>query len=216
MRSASGSNRTAGCLVAAALAVFLLVSPARATPQDDYATGLQSYRSGDIVGALPALRRSADAGHAAAQAQLAEILDAAEFDEQAVVYYRKSAAQNHVEGQFGLGSMYAKGEGVERDPQQARLWLARAAEQGHAQAINVLAHAYMNGGLGVSDEERSSEAALAWLKRAAANNYLPILDYLAASYRSGRFGVVDLQLAGQYEAQSKKLRGVDKRRGKKK
>ncbi len=217
MSGRSWAQGVATAVIAAAAVLLVVMAEAHADADDDYRIGLQAYRSGDVVGSMPVLRRAADAGHAAAQALFADILDASDFNEQAVEYYRKSAAQNHPNGQFGLGSMYAAGEGVKRDPDEARQWITRAAEQGHEQAINVIAHAYMSGALGVTEREQNTETALTWIKRAAANKYVPAIQFLASSYRSGRFGVVDVALAEQFEAQARTVRGIkDRPRGKKK
>lgn len=217
MSNRSWTQSVATAVIAAAAVLFIVMTGAHAAADDDYRNGLQAYRTGDVVGSMPPLRRAADAGHAAAQALLADILDASDFNEEAVEYYRKSASQNHPNGQFGLGSMYAAGEGVKRDPEEARRWITRAAEQGHEQAINVVAHAYMGGALGVAEHEQNTETALTWIKRAAANKYVPAIQFLANSYRSGRFGVVDVALAEQFEAQARTARGIkDRPRGKKK
>jgi len=122
-----------GARVLRALGVLLVWHAcfAWAAPEDDFRAGSQAYRTGDVVQAMALLKRSADAGHAPSQSLLAYILDKAEFDEDAVAYYRKAAAQGDAEGEFGLGSMYAAGEGVKRDRAEARKWITRAAEKGH-------------------------------------------------------------------------------------
>lgn len=195
--------------VAAVLAISTLLIALRAVaaPEDDYLGGRRSYLSGDVVGAMSTLKRAADAGHAAAQALLADILDKAEFNEEAVGYYRKSAEQGNPEGQYGLGSMYASGEGIARDPEQARRWMVLAAEQGHAQAINVLAQAYIGGELGIDKKERTGETALRWIRKAAGNRYIPALEFLASAYRTGWFGMTDASEAERLDAQLKQARG---------
>ena len=103
---------------------LLLAGPflglAYAGPEEDFAAGMVSYRRADFVTAMPALRKAADAGHSQAQAVLASILDAAESDEEAVAYYRKSAAAGNLDGIFGLGTMLANGEGVKKDAREAK------------------------------------------------------------------------------------------------
>ena len=76
--------------------------------------------------AMLGLRKAADAGHAKAQARLAEILDASDYNEEAFAYYRKSADQGDVDGVFGLASMYAVGEGTKKDPAEAYKTAAEA------------------------------------------------------------------------------------------
>lgn len=201
------------CVLASA-SVTALASPAS---DEDYQKGLKAYQSDDVMGAMPLLKRSADAGHAGAQAVLAYILDKAELDEEAIAYYRKAAEQGNPDGQFGLGSMYSAGEGVKRDLGEARRWTTKAAEQGHTQAINVLAQAYLSGDLGVTEEERKGAQALSWIRRAADNNYIPALEALSGAYRTGGYGLApDAQQADKLAATVRQLKGLGKDgRGKK-
>jgi hypothetical protein len=57
--------------------------------------------------------------------------------QEALEWYRKSAALGNAEAQSNLGSMYANGEGVPQDDIEAVKWLLKAAEQGmtHAQYL---------------------------------------------------------------------------------
>ncbi len=117
--------------------------------------------------------------------------------------------------------MYAAGEGVKRDPAEARKWIARAAEKGHATAINALAEAYIKGGLGVEDTQRNSAEALRWVRRSADSGYVPAMEQLAVAYRSGTYGLaVDPKQAVALDAKVRAARGVaekgvEKKKGKK-
>lgn len=192
-----------------------------AAPEDDFRAGSQAFREGDVVQAMAVLKKSADAGHAPSQALLAYILDKAEFNEEAIAYYRKAAAQGDKDGEFGLGAMYAAGEGVKRDPAEARKWIARAAEKGHATAINALAEAYIKGGLGIDENQRNNAEALVWVRRAADSGYVPAMEQLAAAYRSGTYGLaVDSAQATALDAKIRAARGIaekgaEKKKGKK-
>ncbi len=198
------------------LALALVVSaPVFAGPPEDFATGAKSYAAGDVVGSMPLLRRSADAGHAPAQVLLAEILDRSEFDEEAVVYYRKAAEQGSADGQFGLGSMYSIGEGLKKDVSAARRWITLAADQGHKQAVGVMAQAFIAGQLGVSDQERQGEEARRWIRKAADLGYLPAVDALVLAYRNGAPGLdADAAEADRWQAKANELRGVRPASGK--
>lgn len=189
----------------------ILGGSAVADAEEDYQAGLKSHRVGDIVGAMPPLRRAALVGHAKAQALLADILDRTDFDIDAVELYRKSAAQGDLDGMFGLGTMLVSGEGVKKDIPEGRGWIQKAAEQGHLQAINVMAQAYLKAELGFTANDRNTPEALAWVKRAAANDYLPAIDALSAAYAAGNdFGLaVDRSLAEQYQAQANRIRNVE-------
>lgn len=183
---------------------------ALAAPEDDFRAGEKSYLAGDVVGAMPPLRRAADAGHAKAQALYGYILDKAEFNEDAAKYFRLAADQGNADGQYGLGAMYAAGEGVSRDADAARQWNERAASQGHAQAINALAQAFLAGQLGFQPEAADAKG-VDWVRKAADRGFLPALDWLAKGYRAGRFGAVDVAQAEKIEARMRELRADSRR-----
>lgn len=186
----------------------LLVGHVHAGAPEDFEAGRKAYRSGDIVGAMAPLKRAAEAGHAAAQALYAHILDRSEVDEEAVEWFRKSAMQNDPDGQYGYGSMLAAGEGVKRDLAAARMWIEKAAEQGHLLAVNLLAQSYVSGQLGISETERTSPQALVALKRAADLDFLPAIDALAQAYSKGGYGVTpDAVTAEKYAHRARDLRG---------
>lgn len=206
--------------VARLLCVILLGcsgSLAWAGPDEDYKTGAKMYAVGDMLGAMPIIKKAADDGHAAAQALYADMILAGDAgDEQALSYFRKSAEQGNAEGQFGLGSMYASGEGVKRDLAEGRKWVTKAAEQGHHAAINEMALAYMTGGLGITDDARKSEQALRWIRQAADNNFLSAIREMVKAYRQGEYGLApDVKLADQWAARERKVTGaLPGRRGK--
>jgi TPR repeat protein len=201
--------------------LLLWAATAWAAPEDDYRDGAQAYRMGDVVQAMARLKKPADAGHAPSQALLAYILDKAEFNDEAIAYYRKAAAQGNADGEFGLGSMYASGEGVARDYAEARKWITRAAEKGNAGAINALAQAYLGGELGIAERDRGGADALRWITRASDGGFLPAMERLAQAYRTGGYGLaVDAKAAEALEAKVRAARGVaakaDTKGGKKK
>jgi TPR repeat protein len=202
------------------LAVFLALQAwtASGAPDEDFRAGSQAYRRGDVVQAMDLLRKSADAEYAPAQSLLAYILDKSGASEEAVAYYRKAAAQGDADGEFGLGSMYAAGEGVKRDPAEARKWVTRAAEKGHAGAVNTLALAYIKGDLGIEESQRKGDEALRWVRRASDSGYLPAMEHLALAYRTGAHGLeVDVREADALDARVRAARGAaDKRAAKRK
>jgi TPR repeat protein len=152
-------------------ALSLAPSTAGAAPQDDTDRAEQSLRDGDLITAMALLRKAADLGHAPAQARLADLLDVAEQDAQAVALYRKAAEQGHAAGEFGLGRMLAQGEGVARDPAQALQWIQRAAAQNHVPAIEWVARAHRSGELGLprdAQEAARLEARAKSLRSAAS------------------------------------------------
>ena len=64
---------------------------------------------------------------------------------------------------LNLGWMYANGEGVEQDKEEAVKWYRKAAEQGNADAQNTLGVMYDKG----EGVEQDKEEAVKWFRKAA-------------------------------------------------
>lgn len=197
-------------VVAVAFAMAWPALPAgAATPEEGFREARKIFVRGDVVGAMPLLRKAADAGHAEAQVLLAQILDKAEFDTEAIAYFRKAALQGSAEGEFGLGSMYAGGEGTARDEREALRWYRLAAGRGHDRAILVLALAHLRGDLGLTDRRHDDPQARLWIMKAAEKGDLQAMGGLAAALRNGDFGFSkDPVQASDWEAKINKLRGI--------
>ncbi len=194
-------------VAAVTLATLALAAAYAATPEEDYKRGEQAYLTGDVMGAMSALRRAADQGHAPAQALLGEILDRAELDEEAVVYYRKAAEQGYAPGETSLGTMYLAGEGVPKDFRQAVFWLTKAAEREYGPAIVELAQALMDASS--TGEGAAAEAAtvLHWVRKSADLGYLPAVERLASAYAAGELGLSpDAMQAQAWAAKAQELR----------
>lgn len=209
-------------VVVVVLSFGIGIDLAQAGVDEDFALGNTSYLGGDFATAMPLLRKAADAGHAQAQAALASLLDTSGADEEAVAYYRKSAAAGNMDGVFGLATMLAAGEGVKKDAQEARTLFVRAAEGGHKQAVIVMAQAYIRGELEIPDEQRNGKEALKWINLAADQGFVPALAVLEQAYRSGGYGLaVDLASADLVKQKIDKILGVketkkSRRRGERK
>ena len=148
--------------------------------------GFEAWQAGDMMGALKHYHVAAGAGIALAQAKLGYIYDQSNDDEKAVHWYEKASNQNHPDGEFGLGEMYAKGEGVEQDLDIAVEMFMRAAVGGHAQARRVLANAYEHGAL---DREISKAEAMRWLTLAANSGDVSAIERMVSLYTNGGLGV---------------------------
>lgn len=169
-----------------------------ADPDAAMQAGLDAWQAGDMIGALQHYHVAAEAGIALAQAKLGYIYDQSNDDEKAVHWYREAAAQQHPDGEFGLGEMYAKGEGVDQDFEIAVEMYMRAAVNGHAQAQRVLANAYEHGALG---REVSRAEALRWLTLAANGGDISAMRRMASLYTDGGLGVTpDPARAEQWQA----------------
>lgn len=163
------------------LLLLIFQLPVYADPITDMKNGEAAFGRADIVSAIGWFRKAAEDGYAPAQARLAGLLDYSESNEEALTWYQKAAEQNNADGQYGLASMYAAGEGTERDYQQAIKWFSNAAEQGHSQAIRALVSAYETGGLGL---EIDKSKAVEILNKAAVLNDSWAKDRLHNIYRS--------------------------------
>lgn len=140
-----------------------LAATALAGPAEDTERAEQTYRSGDVVGAVVLLRGAANANYAPAQVRLAAILDAAEEDAAALDLYRKAAAQGDAAGEYGVGLMHAKGEGTRKDGAEALRWYRQAAAKNYLPAVEAIAWAYLTGDLGLARDAKEAEA---WGERA--------------------------------------------------
>ena len=96
--------------------------------------------------------------------------------------YKKLAEQGNASAQFNLGFMYANGQGVPKDDQQAVAWYRKAAEQGNASAQLNLGFMY-DKGQGVSKDEQQ---AAAWYLKAAEQGGASAQFNLGHMYRTGR------------------------------
>jgi len=186
--------RYANMLVAAALAAAGTAAEAQTT--DEFlAAGREAHNKGDLIGAMAAYREAAAGGSAEAQVWLAWFLDHAEENDEAVSWYRAAAEQGDAGGMAGLAEMYAKGEGVERDPARARELFEQAAEAGHVTSMIVLAAAWENGGLGLTaDDSRAGE----WLLRAASEGDIQSMERVAAAYEAGGLGLAEDRTQADY------------------
>jgi len=202
------------CLGTAAILLYSAASLAGV--DDDFREALGLYQRGDVVTAITKLRPGANAGHAASQALLADILEGAGITEEAIGWYRKAADAGHLDAMFVLGSFYATGHGVARDDGRGRELVLRAAQGDHKGAINYVAQAVIAGTLGFSPLSADDKSGLSWVRQSAANGHLPAVEYLARAYRNGAFGEVDLKQAEAFEAKAEQIRYAGRKKPTKK
>lgn len=156
MKLACQSPIVARCVFA--LAALCALGSAAAGPVEDVQQAETSLHSGDVYTAMGLLRKAADQNNALAQARLADLLHAAEFDKEALVLYQKAADQGEPAGEFGLGRSYADGTGVPRDAALALEWYRKAEKKNHAPALDALARAYRTGDLGLAKNLEQANA----------------------------------------------------------
>jgi TPR repeat protein len=102
--------------------------------------------------------------------------------EQALVWYKKSAAQGYAHAQYKLGFIYDIGRGVEKNPSAAIKWYSKAAEQGLSGAQYNLGLMYESG-RGVDQDDQH---AFLWFKKAAEQEYWDAQTKLSEMYYCGR------------------------------
>ena len=97
-------------IVISLLVMFLAVSPALATPQEDFDKGEIADAAGNYKQAVKWYRKAAEQGFAEAQFYLgwmyAEGQGVAEDYKQAAKWYRQAAEQGHAKAQNNLGVRY--------------------------------------------------------------------------------------------------------------
>lgn len=76
---------------------------------------------------------------------------------------RTRAASGEVKAQLDLAHRYRDGKGVEKDEAEAMQWAHRAADQGNADAMDFVGHAYLRGAV----VKRNPEVAFVYFKAAA-------------------------------------------------
>ncbi len=151
------------------------------------------YLNGDGVAqdygeALRYLTRSANAGNAVAQNNLAYMYAVGKGVEKnhqkAVEWGMKSAMQGNAQAQLSVAGAYKRGEGVEQDYEKAFEWMEKAAMQGDAVAQNELGIAYELG----EGVERDYNKAIEWYQKSAAQGFQIAQQNLARFYEAPSAG----------------------------
>ena len=162
----------------------------RTEAEENYRRGVQ-LAEGDGVpknyaAATEFYRKAAQAGHAAAQYDLAYLyengLGVAQDCKQAAFWYRKSAEQGDAEAQNNLGALYAKGEGVPRSDAQALHWYRLAAQQEDPEGISNLGTMYLQG----RAVKRDFVQAFELFRKSANLGYAVAQNNLALMYANGQ------------------------------
>jgi uncharacterized protein len=209
--------------VAVAVLVFFVALSAGAAPtetevEEAYKKGQADWDRGDPVSAMPKLKIAADGGHPAAQALYGYVLDQADNDAEAAAYYRKGAAQNNPDALYGLGAFTVSGDGdVPVDLKTARDLFIRAGDQGHVASISVMVQAFLNGGLGLTEEERAGADAVYWFKKGADIRHPQALERLIDANRNGKLGLaLNKEEADRLQLKLQEITGIDPANVKKK
>ena len=191
----------------AAQSIAEAIKAGTATPEQYFEAADAADKADDMIAATHLYRLAAEGGHAKAQARIAFIFFDSGYVDEALEFFRKAAEQGNTDGMYGIGMITAGGVGG--GVAEARKWFTLAAEKGHVLALQKVADAYRNGGLGLDEAARSGPDALLWIKRAADADYVPAVKALASAYRSGQYGLaVDAKQADDLDAKANRLSGV--------
>lgn len=185
-------------LLHALLILQLLICPsAFADAKTDGEKGIEQYRQGNLIEGMQLLHKSAQKGYAPAQVTLAFILDQSEQNREAFHWYQQAADQNDARGLFGLGTMYAKGEGVEKNTRKAGKLIEKSARMDHIPAMLEYANALEFGRLGF--ETNQPEAAIWYLKAAEAGDH-DSMRRMRDAYLNGQLGLpIDLVKSAEWD-----------------
>lgn len=153
----------------------------------------------DLERAVFYFRQSAEQKFAPALVQLGHCHDAGrgvERDEEAALrYFKEAALHGSGAGMLQVAVYHEQGKGgLTADPVESARWLIRAAEAGHALAMNELALRYKDGNGVLKD----LTAAAAWLDKAVALHALPAAQVnLGSMFEMGMGVPQSYQRAGE-------------------
>lgn len=163
---------------------------------------------------LQPLQQQAQAGNADSQYQLALRYgdDAFQDFPLAAHWMHTAAQQGHAAAQFALFTLYSKGQGVDRNPEQALQWLLSAASRQHADALRFFMRRYADREIDPQQFPRAAALfaanfflfpeyqdpyapppSMTKLQNAAFQGELPSLYLLALAYCEGQGITQDLE-----------------------
>lgn len=129
-----------------------------AGPAEDVKAAETALREGDLPTAFGLLRKASDQDYPLAQARLGDLLRAAEFEQEAVVMFKKAADRGEPAGEVSLGRAYADGAGVKADPEAALALFRKAEAKNYGPVYDILARAHRAGTLGLpKDLEKAKD-----------------------------------------------------------
>lgn len=140
----------------------------------------------DSAEAAKYFRKSAEAGFAPAQYNLATLYERGEGVKQdmaeALKLYQKAADQGFEYAMNNLGTIYDHGKGVKRDEAEAFKWYKLAADRGMPMAMDNVGNMYAYG----RSVKQNDAEAFKWFEKAATAGDPKAMYDLGAFYVSGR------------------------------
>ena len=162
-------------IISLALAVISSLTMAGGVASAPVATTAPTMTAKPVV-APPAVVLNAEAGAVA--------YEAGDYDKARRIW-QPLAEKGDARALRGLGKMYEKGRGVDRDFETALKWYRPAAEKGDAESQYRLSVGY-GYGLGIKKDEAK---ALEWLQKAAENGQKRAQRSLGEGYEKGMNGL---------------------------
>ncbi|HDR1349234.1 TPA: sel1 repeat family protein, partial [Pasteurella multocida] len=129
------------------------------------------------------LLNQAKLGNAKSQRQLGVYYEDNGAYSEAFYWFKKSAEQGYVIGQYNLAHCYLKGSGISKDLSKAFYWFEQAASQNDSPAQYNLGTMYLNGEGVIKDIQKG----IYWLKRSAQSNFKLALYKLGRFYHTGQY-----------------------------
>ncbi|MGZ8946312.1 MAG: J domain-containing protein [Methylococcaceae bacterium] len=109
----------------------------------------------------------------------------------ALPLYLQLAKQGNADAQFQVGLIYANGQGIPKDENQAAIWFGKAAKQGHREAQTKLGYMYATG----KGVELNYNLAAYWCYKSAEQGDVVAQYYLGLMYAKGQGMMQDNSLA---------------------
>ena len=108
----------------------------------------------------------------------------------ALKYFTLASQAGSAESMALVGSMYARGEGVDQDDAKAQEWYSKSAELGNIEAMHVLGHLLLE-----TSSHQDFKKSLYWFQKAADKGNTDSMLMLAEFYRNGKGVPVNSKLA---------------------
>lgn len=185
--------------IVSALAMLLtLPSPAWADARTDGDKGIAEYRKGNLIVGIQLLEKSAVAGYPPAQVTLAYILNQSDNNDIAFHWYQQAAKNKDAAGLYGLGNMYANGEGTNMNLPKAGELILKSAQLEYLPAMRAYAYALEHGQLGF---DLNHGTAATWYLKAANLGDSVSMRRLRDAYKYGQLGLpIEAQQSADWDA----------------
>ena len=118
---------------------------------------------------------------------------------EAARWFQKAADQGLAEAKYHLGRLYSDDRGVNRDEKKSLELLKESAEEGFADAQNMIGSFYLNGWNG---SVKDGSLAVLWFEKAARQGHVGAMKTLGAMYKYGIQIKADLKKAIQWYRQA--------------